>query len=642
MYHLASCLAAAAVAQKYFNIPWYSALAGGTAAYLLTGGWRWARIFYLTFGRDLALGKIFIGVELYVRKLVKNNVIMADIFAETAKKFPNKAAFVSAETGEQLTFKEANELANKMANVFADAGYQKGDVVSLLMENSVEYVPIWLGLTKLGVTVSLLNFNLRGDSLKHCISVADCKAVIYSPSMEASIAEIQSGLKDMEFYLFADNVGSIDRAVSLKKLLISASTTPPIRREPLSVTDKMLYIYTSGTTGLPKAAAIRGSRFLFMSYALSKGLGSTSEDILYNTLPFYHSNGGIGLVGQIFYTGGTVVFRKKFSASRFFQDCHKHNVTMFNYIGETCRYLLSTPPSEFDKNHRVRVAMGNGLRPSIWQEFKDRFDIKLIGEFYGATEGNANMLNNTGKVGAVGYNSVLLPWVYPIKLVRVDKETGEMLRGPDGLSIACQPGELGELVGKVKSDAMHKFDGYVNQQATKKKIAYDIFQKGDSAFMSGDVLIQDELGFYFFQDRTGDTFRWKGENVSTNEVEGVMSKVLKLDDVCVYGVEIPGVDGKAGMAVISDPQQKLNIKELHSLVSKSLPPYAVPVFVRVTSNELEKTTTYKFKKNKLRDEGFDPAQCPGDELYHYSGKEKNFVTIDSDVFAQIQNREVRF
>jgi len=642
MYHLASCLAAAAIGQKYFDLPWLTALAGGAAAYILTGGWKWVRLFYLTIGRDLQLGKVFIGVEMFIRNLSKKNMVVADVFSETAKKFPNKPAFVSVDTGASMTYQEAEEFSNKIANIFQEAGYKKGDVVALLMENCIEYIPIWIGLTRIGVTVSLLNFNVKGEGLKHCITVADCKAVIYSPTLEGSLKDIESSLGNMKYYMFADSAGELDRAQSLKKLMNSASSYAPSRHAPLSITDKMLFIYTSGTTGLPKAAVIRGTRFTFMSYAVAHAIGAKADDVLYNTLPLYHSNGGIGLAGQILYTGSTLVIRKKFSASRFFEDCYKHDATIVNYIGETCRYLLSTPPGEFDRKHKVRIATGNGLRPSIWDDFKDRFNIGMIAEFYGATEGNANMINNTGKSGAVGYNSVLFPFVYPIKIVRIDKETGALLRGPDGLAIPCGPGEVGELVGKVKTDAIHQFDGYVNQTATKKKIAYDVFKKGDSAFMTGDVLYQDELGYYFFQDRMGDTFRWKGENVSTNEVEGVISKALELSDVCVYGVDVYGVEGKAGMVIMSDPERKVKIEDVYGLISRSLPAYACPIFLRITTGDLEKTSTYKYKKVTLREQFYDPSLCGSDELFYFNGKEKTFLPITSDAFAQIKNREIRF
>lgn len=423
MYHLASCIAASAVGGKVFDLPWYVALAGGAAAYLMTGGWKWARLIWLTFGRDLKLARAFLSIELFIRNLSKKNQILADLFSETVRRHPKKTAFIQSETGDKITFEEAEELVNKIANMFLEAGYQKGDVVGLLMENTIEYIPIWLGLTKIGVTVALLNFNLRGDGLQHCISVAECKAIIYTPTLEGALEEIASSL-DVKYYNFSNEEGSLKSSQSLKKLLQSALSSPPTITTQLSITDKMLYIYTSGTTGLPKAAVIRGTRFAFMAYGLATAFGVRSDDILYNSLPLYHSNGGIALCGQILFNGNTVVIRKKFSASKFFEDCCKYNATVFNYIGETCRYLLAQPLRDFDRKHSVRVALGNGIRPSIWKEFQDRFNIGMIGEFYGATEGNANMINNVGKVGAVGYNSVLVPWVYPIKLVRVDKETG--------------------------------------------------------------------------------------------------------------------------------------------------------------------------------------------------------------------------
>jgi solute carrier family 27 fatty acid transporter 1/4 len=410
----------------------------------------------------------------------------------------------------------------------------------------------------------------------------------------------------------------------------------------MTLGDELLHIYTSGTTGLPKAAIIRGFRAMFMCGGIGAGCRLTSDDVIYNALPLYHSNGGLGLAGNAIRIGTTIVVRKKFSASRYFEDCTKHGVTVINYIGETCRYLLATPPKDTDKAHKIRVATGNGLRASIWQEFQDRFNIPLCVEFYGATEGNANMINTVGKVGAVGFNSVIVPWIFPVKLIKVDKDTGDLIRGSNGFAIECGPNEPGLLVGKVKKDVMHRFDGYLNQKATQKKVAYDVFSKGDSCFLTGDMLMQDEEGFFFFQDRTGDTFRWKGENVSTNEVEGVISKSLELSDVCVYGVEVPGIEGRAGMACLSDPYRQANLDELQKAMEVSLPPYARPVFIRQTG-EIAKTGTFKFKKNKLRDEGFNPAACDAtDHLFYLDGKQKKYLPIDSTVYQSILDQEIRF
>jgi len=598
------------------------------------------RLASMTLGRDLSLIKVMLTIQLSIRKYVKEKKIVGDIFTDQVAKFPDKKAFVSADTGDFLTFKQAGELSNRIANIFYEAGYRKGDCVALIMENRIEYMPVWIGLSKIGVVSSLVNFNLRGDSLRHCLTVSKCKAVILSAELAPALEEIE-GL-DLEFYCMDNDHVTLKDTKNLPEMFATASNSPPPRQENLSLADELLHIYTSGTTGLPKAALIRGFRCMFMCGGIGAGTCMTSDDVLYNALPLYHSNGGLGLGGNTIRIGCTLVVRKKFSASRYFEDCCKNDVTIINYIGETCRYLLATPPKESDKTHRVRTATGNGLRASIWKEFQERFNIPLCVEFYGATEGNANMINTVGRVGAVGFNSVIFPWIHPIKLVRVDKDTGELLRNSKGLAIEADKGEVGELVGKVKTDAMHQFDGYLNKAATQKKVAFDIFSKGDSAFLTGDMLMQDEEGFYYFQDRTGDTFRWKGENVSTNEVEGVISKSLELSDVCVYGVEIPGIEGRAGMACICDPERQVNLEELYTTLEKSLPPYARPVFIR-QSDEIAKTSTFKFQKNLLRNEGFDPSACAkGDALFYLNAREKKFLEIDRDVYQSIINQQIRF
>jgi len=641
MWRLASCFAVAASLPKLLDVPWYNAIGAGTLLYLLTGGWKWVRLASLTLGRDFALIKVMLSIELSIRKWNKAKMIVGDIFAEQVAKTPNKKAFVSADTGESITFQEAEDLVNKIANIFYAAGLRKGDAVALVMENRIEYVPIWIGLSKIGVVGSLINFNLRGDSLKHCITVSKCKAVIFSGELSHAIEEIKD-IGDVEFYCFDQHDVNIDGVKHLNEILPSASSAIPPRPDDISLSDELLHIFTSGTTGLPKAAIIRGFRCMYMCGGIGAGNNMTHDDVIYNALPLYHSNGGLGLAGNTIRIGCTLVIRKKFSASRYFEDCCKYDATVINYIGEICRYLLATPPKDTDKSHKIRVATGNGLRASIWQEFQDRFNIPKCVEFYGATEGNANMINTVGRVGSVGFNSVIIPWIFPIKLVKVDEETGDLIRGANGLAAPAQTGEVGLLVGKVKNDVLHRFDGYLNQQATKKKIAYNVFSKGDSAFLTGDMLMQDEEGFYYFQDRTGDTFRWKGENVSTNEVEGVISKALELNDVCVYGVEVPGIEGRAGMACICDPEKQANIEELQKYCEKALPPYARPMFIR-QSNEIAKTATYKFKKNILRDEGFNPSTCDvTDSLYYYDGKQKKYVAIDGAVYDSILTQDIRF
>ena len=422
-YVFVFCVAICALASKITSISCYIAASASVCLYLSADGFEWLRLFRKIFGRDIRFLKVVLRIELSIRIWIASNTCVVDLFKANARKFPYKIAFSCVESGNKLTFGEADEMINKIGNVFYEAGYRKGDVVALLMENRAEYLPIWLGLSQIGVVTALINYNLHGDSLTHCITVSECKAVIYSQDLEVGIKEIAAQL-NVQFYNLALDKGSIENAKSLEMLMQSASRLAPPRPIDLTLDDKMLYIYTSGTTGLPKAALVRGTRFMFMCVGIGLSTSITEQDVIYNSLPLYHSNGGIVLAGQSIFNGTTLVVRKKFSASKCFEDCCKNNVTVFNYIGETCRYLLAQPRREFDKSHHIRVAIGNGLRASMWSEFKDRFNIELIAEFYGATEGNANMINNVGRVGAVGYNSVIVPWVYPIKLIKIDEDTG--------------------------------------------------------------------------------------------------------------------------------------------------------------------------------------------------------------------------
>ncbi|XP_058419677.1 long-chain fatty acid transport protein 1 isoform X6 [Diceros bicornis minor] len=357
-------------------------------------------------------------------------------------------------------------------------------------------------------------------------------------------------------------------------------------------------------------------------------------DVLYDCLPLYHSAGNIIGVGQCLVYGLTVVLRKKFSASRFWDDCVQHNCTVVQYIGEICRYLLRQPVREAEGRHRVRLAVGNGLRPAIWEEFAERFGVRHIGEFYGATECNCSIANVDGKVGSCGFSSRILPHVYPIRLVKVNEDTMELLRDAQGLCIPCQAGEPGLLVGQInQQDPLRRFDGYISESATSKKIAHSVFQKGDSAYLSGDVLVMDELGYMYFRDRSGDTFRWRGENVSTTEVEGVLSRLLGQTDVAVYGVAVPGVEGRAGMAAIADPHGQLSPDALYQELQKVLAPYARPIFLRLLP-QVDTTGTFKIQKTRLQHEGFDPRQT-ADRLFFLDLKQGHYLPLDQGVYTRI-------
>lgn len=312
---------------------------------------------------------------------------------------------------------------------------------------------------------------------------------------------------------------------------------------------------------------------------------------------------------------------------------------MAQYIGEICRYLMAQPPKPTDTQHNVRMIFGNGLRPEIWGQFVKRFNIENVGEFYGSTEGNANIINNTNKEGACGFISQILPRVYPVALIRVDDKTYEPIRGEDGLCVRAGPGESGEFVGKIiTDDASRAFDGYLDQEATQKKIIRNVYTQGDAAYLSGDILRMDEYGYVYFKDRTGDTFRWKGENVSTIEVEALISEVLKLRDCVVYGVDVPGCEGKAGMVAIPDPEKCIHLPEFLAECKRRLPPFCIPIFVRFV-DQLELTGTFKLPKIFLQRQGFDPAIIK-DPLYFLDWKRQEFLNMDHQLYQTIVSGKI--
>ncbi|TTA69396.1 Long-chain fatty acid transport protein 1 [Bagarius yarrelli] len=542
---------------RLLGAPWSWSLAAGLGLYLGSGGWRYLYVAVRTARRDVHGVMVLLRVKLALWRHLRNGSTIPSIFAQTVARQPDKPALVYEATGETWTFSELDQLCNGVAQWALSQGWGSGDVVALLMESRPLQVALWLGLAKIGIESALINFNLRRDSLMHCLEVSGARALVFGAEL---------------------------------------------------VDDRLFYIYTSGTTGLPKAAIVVHSRYYRMASFGYYSFGMKPDDVLYDCLPLYHSAGNIIGVGQCLINGLTVVVKKKFSASRFWEDCIKYNCTVVQYIGEICRYLLSQPVRPSERQHRVRLAVGNGLRPSVWEAFTQRFNIKQIGEFYGATECNCSIANMDGKVGSCGFNSMILPhvYVYPIRLVKVNEETMELVRNKDGLCVPCQPGEPGLLVGKInQQDPLRRFDGYANQEATKKKIAHNVFKKNDSAYLSGDVLVMDEMGYMYFRDRSGDTFRWKGENVSTTEVEGTLSSLLGQTDVAVYGVAVPGVEGKAGMAAIADSTGSFNCEYFLREVQKTLPPYARPVFLRI-SPQVDTTGTFKIQKTRLQKEGFDP------------------------------------
>jgi len=427
---------------------------------------------------------------------------------------------------------------------------------------------------------------------------------------------------------------------NLSAALTSVPDTAPGKEARAGVTlkERAFLIYTSGTTGMPKAANFSHMRMLFMMSGFVAALDTRENDRIYAPLPLYHSTGGVCAVGMAFFRGGALVLKRKFSVHEFWDDIHKYDATIFQYIGELCRYLLNAPPSSLEKGHKIRAITGNGLRPEIWPQFQERFAIPRIVEFYGATEGNVSMLNYDGTVGAVGRVPEYLEWLLPSRVVRFDVEKEMPVRGPDGLCIECLPNEVGETLGGISNRAGREFEGYTNRAESDKKMLRDVFTRGDLWFRTGDLMRRDAHGYFYFVDRIGDTFRWKGENVSTGEVGEVLAALRGVREANVYGVTVPGLDGRAGMAaLVADGDFSLD--DLASRVNTRLASYARPIFLRLSSR-IEVTGTFKQRKVDLVRQGFDPSAI-ADPLYFLDSVSGKYEPLTPQAYGEILAGNIR-
>ena len=544
--------------------------------------------------------------------------------------------------GQTLSWADLDGRANQVAHWAQAEGVEKGDVIALMMANRPEFVITWLGLAKAGATIALINTNLTGGPLAHSLTVAAAKALIidaeYAPALE-SVRNLLDPLPPV----FA-SAGSLPGTDDFDARVAAQPRIdlPRHRRPALTARDNLFYIYTSGTTGNPKAAHISHYRFLQASNAFAAQMGATRHDRMYCVLPLYHSAGCIIAVGSMLSVGGTVILRRRFSASQFWDDVSRYEATCFQYIGELCRYLVNTPPHPKEQEHKLRVVCGNGLRPEIWPSFQDRFKIPRIVEFYAATEGNVALMNADGKVGAIGRIPWYLDRVFNTKIIRFDVESEQPIRNADGLCTECAPNEVGETIGLIPQDPnkpIGRFEGYKGKAETEKKILRDVFAKGDMWFRTGDLMRRDQLGYFYFVDRIGDTFRWKGENVSTAEVAEALTVFPGVREVNVYGVQVPNTDGRAGMAsVVAGDDLDLEAYDAH--IARALPAYAQPYFLRLQP-EIEITGTFKHRKVDLVKEGFDPAKV-ADPLYIRHPDLGGIKALTPALYADIIEGRLRF
>jgi fatty-acyl-CoA synthase len=566
-------------------------------------------------------------------------IIFPSLIDELADRYDAALALIGED--QSLSYRALAQSANRYARWALAQCLVAGDVVCLLMPNCPEYMAIWLGLTRIGVVVSLVNTNLAGEALRHSIDIVAPKHIIVSAEFAETVAAVLPSLAArVRCWVHgggAHGFPCLDEGVRF----VSAERLHRMERKPPAASDRALYIYTSGTTGLPKAAGISHFRLMQWSYWFAGMMETRPGDRLYNCLPMYHSIGGVVATGAALVNGAAVVIRRRFSATRFWDDVVEENCTLFQYIGELCRYLLHSPPHPRESEHRLRLCCGNGLRADVWEPFKSRFRIPRILEFYAATEGNFSLYNCEGEPGAVGRIPAFLAHRFPVALIKIDLATGEPIRDEAGFCLRCEVDEVGEAIGKIVDDGSSlgsRFEGYADRDASERKVLRNAFGIGDAWYRTGDLMRRDARGYFYFVDRIGDTFRWKGENVSTTEVGQVMTACPGVVEALVYGVPVPGNEGRAGMAaLVVGPGFSLTALRQH--LAERLPDYARPRFLRMRA-ALAATATFKPMKQELVRDGYDPA-ASADPLYVDDREREAFVVLDAELHRRLQRGDLR-
>ncbi|GAA1480798.1 long-chain-acyl-CoA synthetase FadD6 [Gordonia sinesedis] len=489
--------------------------------------------------------------------------------------------------GRSLTYRECNVRANRIADYLRRQGVVRGDVVAILSRNHPDVVISMLAVVKLGAIAGMLNYNQRGRVLEHSLGLLDAK-----------LALVQDDLLDVLDSVPAEVRPPVVSFTDLSAGIATCSPVDPPETRDVRLGDTAFYIFTSGTTGYPKASKMSHHRWLAaMSGIGGAGIRLRSDDVMFTALPLYHNNSLTVCVSSVLPTGACLAIGEQFSASRFFDEAIANGATAFCYIGELCRYLLAQPPKPTDRAHSVRVVVGNGLRPDIWDAFTERFGIDRIMELYAASESNIGFINLLGIPKTAGWS----PLKYAI--VEYDEETGEPLRDANGRVIPVGKRGTGLLIAEISRRL--PFDGYTDPTASAKKVITDARKPGDRWYNSGDIVHDQGFSHIGFVDRIGDTFRWKGENVATTEVEAVIDAFPGVTEAVVFGVAVPGADGKAGMAAITfAPGTEPDLAGLATHLRAGLPGYAVPLFVRLV-DELEHTSTFKNMRTELRRQGYE-------------------------------------
>lgn len=538
--------------------------------------------------------------------------------------------------GREYSYGEFNAIANQYARALANGGVGAGDTVAVLLENRPQTLFVVAALAKLGAIAAMCNTNQRGAVLIHSLTTASASAVVVGVELQQAFDDVrdQVDVNDDAAWFVADE--DTDAVPENYRDLPACAAAEPVDNLPQTrKVDKKqpcFYIFTSGTTGLPKASVMSHSRWIKAGAGFGQsGMRLSRSDVLYCCLPLYHNNALTVSWSSVLIAGGTFALARKFSASRFFDDIRAMQATAFCYVGELCRYLLRQPPDSSDSDHDVRVMVGNGLRPDIWDEFKQRFGIPFVCEFYGASEGNMVFVNGFNMDRTAGFCPM------PFAVVECDTDSEQPIRNDKGWMQRVAKGDVGLLLTEVTE--MAPFEGYTDDAESSKKLFQDVFKEGDSYFNTGDLVRAQGMRHIAFVDRLGDTFRWKGENVATTEVEKALNTHDQIAESVVYGVEVTGADGRAGMAAIT-PQEgggEIDWDGLARHLKNALPAYAVPVFIRVRSS-VEVTGTFKHRKVDLKKQGY--AETGEEPVYVLLPKAASYTALDEPTWGKIDSGEI--
>ena len=555
------------------------------------------------------------------------NLTMLNFFDKNVRSYPNDIALIFE--GEELTWKQANDQVNNYAGFLSSQGIKKGDCFAMLMDNSSDFILLLLASFRIGSIAALINTTVAGDGLKHVISISNVKMITVGASHLKKLNKSleNSNLKDLPIFVIEDSETVSSNSKNLKNLSKTFSSFEPAVHK---MKDVAAYIFTSGTTGLPKAALVDHAKFVKASFAGHYlCFGFKRSDRLYLTLPLYHSTGLLLGWAASLRSGCANVIKAKFSATDFWGDVRKYKTNKFIYVGELCRYLMNMPRSDKDAQNSISRISGNGLRPDIWEAFQKRFNINQIREIYGATEAVGMTINYFSRAGMIGRKRS------DSTIIECNKEDGSPILNGQGFCTKIKQGETGLYIQKINSVA--KFQGYLDAQASNKKILQNVFKEGDRYFNTGDLITLHDNNWLSFADRVGDTYRWKSENVSTMEVAAILNKASGVLDCNVYGVQVDSAEGKAGMATMS-VSEEFSFESFTHHVNENLNSFQRPCFLRL-SNEMKTTGTFKHQKEDLKKQGFNPESID-DKLFFY--QKDNYVKIDSSLYQRIQSGEERF